>query len=275
VRKGACVFLLPVILAFSVNVKASGEFKSLGGRSAGMSGIAVAVYDQWSAANNQASNAWNEGIFCGIFFENRYMVRELSYESIVFSACVRPGAFSFICNHFGTSIYSELKTGIAYARKFGKRFSAGVQLNYYRFQISDNYSSTNVFNCEAGLLFRPVKQVLVGFHCVNPVPVKLSTASGESLPTLIQIGLSYYFTEELFLSAEIEKCPAGKACARMGAECRFARILSARAGFATSPFRLSIGAGIVISRFSVDFASEYSQVLGFSPAVSVQYQFRK
>ena len=275
VKHGALI-CLGLVLAVQVRqVLAAGEFRPLGGRASGMSGIAVAVPDYWSAANNQAANAWNEGIFCGVFFENRYMVQELSYTSLLFTACIRPGSISFICSHFGTGVYSEFKSGIGYAKKFGRFFSAGVQLNYYRFQISDSYGSKNIFNCEIGLMFKPGKQVRVGFHCINPVPVKLSETSGESLPTLLQLGLAYYFTDDLMLSAEIEKDPVSKACARIGAEYRFAKVLSARAGIATGPFRLSIGAGIVISRFSLDFASEYNQVLGFSPAVSLQYKLRK
>jgi len=260
---------------FLPGAQAAGEFRPVGGRSAGISGISVMLSDQWSAANNQAGNAFNEGVFCGFYYENRYTVRELSYKALVFSACLKPGAFSFICEHFGTGVYSEFKTGVGYARKFGKRFSAGVRLIYYHFRISDDYGSRSIINCEAGLMFRPSRQLSVGFHCVNPVPVKLNRSSGESLPTLLQLGLSYNFTEGLMVLVEVEKDPVNKACARIGAEYRFAGILSARAGLATGPFRFSMGAGIVIKRFSLDFASEYNQALGFSPAVSIQYQLRK
>lgn len=266
------VFGLLLIPAASL---AAGEPRVIGGRAAGMCGISVAATDPWSAANNQAANAWNKGILCGVYFEDRYLLKELSCKALVFSACTKQGVFSASCMQFGSGVYSELKSGIAYARKFGKSFSAGVQLDYYRFSISEDYGSKNILNCELGLMFRPGKQVWIGFHCINPVPVKLSETSGESLPTLIQLGLAYYFTEDLMLSAEIEKDPASKACARIGGECRFAKILSARAGFATGPFRFSIGAGILMKRFSIDIASEYSQALGFSPAVSIQYEFRK
>ena len=266
------VFWMPGISALT---QAAGEAKITGGRAAGMCGIAVAVNDLWSAAGNQAGNAWNKGILCGVYFEDRYLLRELSYKALVFSACTRQGAFSASFMQFGSGVYSELKSGIGYARKFGKSFSAGIQLDYYHFSISEDYGSRNILNCELGLLFRPGKQVWIGFHCINPVPVKLSEASGESLPTLIQLGLTYCLTEDLLLSAEIEKDPVRKACARIGGEFRFAKILSARAGFATGPFRFSIGAGIVMKKISVDIASEYSQALGFSPAVSIQYEFRK
>ncbi|MCX6281989.1 MAG: hypothetical protein NTU51_08495 [Bacteroidetes bacterium] len=264
-----------MILMIVTEGYAAGEYRPLGGRAAGLSGLSVALADQWSAANNQAGNAFNEGIFCGAYFENRFMVSELSCKALVVSACLRPGSFSLTCLHFGSGIYSELKTGIGYARKFGKRFSAGIQLVYYRFMIADGYGSKNAINCEGGLIFKPAKQIVVAFHCINPVPVKLITATGETLPVLYQLGLSYSFTKEILVSAEIEKGPEGKACARIGGEWRFAGILSARAGIATAPFRLSIGAGIVLKRFSVDFASEYNQVLGFSPAVSLQFLFKK
>jgi len=264
-----------VLLTNVIQLHAAGEFRPLGGRAAGMAGISIAVSDYWSATNNQAGNAWNQGIFCGVFFENRYMIRELSYKALCFTACTRPGAFSLNCVYFGTGVYNELKTGIGYAKKFGKHISAGVQLDYYRFRISEDYGSKNIFNCELGLMLSAGKQIRIGFHCVNPVPVKLSETSGESIPTLFRLGLAYYFTGDLVVSAEIEKDPLSKACARIGAEYCFAKILSARAGIASGPFRLSIGAGIVMSRFTLDFASEYNQVLGFSPAISLQYRLRK
>ncbi|MCX6283903.1 MAG: hypothetical protein NTW31_06700 [Bacteroidetes bacterium] len=262
-------------LGFSQEALAAGEYRPMGGRASGLAGISVALSDQWSAANNQAGNAFNNGIICGVYFENRFLVKELSYKAMVFSACLKPGAFSFLFQHFGTGKYSEMKTAVAYARKFGKRFSAGIQLTYYRFLIGDGYGSKSLINCEAGLQFRPSKQLSLGFHIINPVPVKINTFSGESLASLFQLGISYNFTESLMVSAEVEKDPLSSVCARLGAECRFAGILSARAGVATGPFRLSIGAGILIKRFSLDFASEYSQVLGFSPAVSLQYQLGK
>ncbi len=274
-RKTALGIAGLVLLTRLMQLHAAGEFRPLGGRAAGMAGISTAIPDYWSAANNQAGNAWNQGLFCGVYFENRYMLRELSYKALFFTACTRPGAFSFNCVYFGTGIYSELKTGLAYARKFGKHLSAGLQLDYYRFRISEDYGSKNIFNCELGLMFSPSKQIRIGFHCVNPVPVKLSETSGESIPSLFRLGLAYNFTGDLVVSAEIEKDPLSKACGRIGAEYRFAKILSARVGIASGPFRLSMGAGIVMSRFSLDFASEYNQVLGFSPAISLQYQLRK
>lgn len=240
-----------------------------------MSGISVALPDQWSAIGNQAGNAWNSGIFAGVYFENRFIIKELSYESLFISACMKPGAFSVSFTHSGTGIYSELQTGLGYARKFGKWFSAGIRLKYLLLRIGDGYGSKNMFNCDIGLMFRPSKQVSIGFSCINPVPVRISEFTGETQCTLFQLGLAYFFSDDLLLSAEVSKGPVGKVCARIGTEFRFAKVLSARAGLATAPFRLSIGAGIVIQRCSVDIASEYNQVLGFSPAISVQYRFGK
>ncbi|MEI7490584.1 MAG: hypothetical protein WCK92_04235 [Bacteroidota bacterium] len=262
-------------LVFPAGGMAAGGYRPLGGRASGLGGISAALSDQWSAANNQAGNAFNNGMICGVYFENRFMVKELSYKAMVFSACLKPGAFSFVFQHFGTGGYIEMKTAAGYARKFGKRFSAGIQLSYYSFRFGDGYGSKSIINCEAGLQFRPSKQLSIGFHLVNPVPVKINTFSGESLACLIRLGIAYNFTDALMVSAEVEKDPVSSVCARIGAECRFAGILSARAGVATTPFRLSIGAGIQIKRFSLDFASEYNQVLGFSPAVSIQYLLGK
>ena len=274
-RMGVTIFLIMISFLSDFTTRAAGEFRVAGGRASGLSGISVALSDGWSAANNQAGSAFSRGIFCGVFFENRFLLRELSNKTLVFAANTKPGVFSVVFSHFGSTVYSELKTGLGYARKFGKNFSAGVQLDYYRFNISGDYGTANLFDCEAGLLFWPLKQMSVGFHCLNPVPVKISESSGGTLPALFRLGLCYWFTDDILVSAEIEKGPESKARGKLGAECRFAGILYARAGVSTGPFSLSIGAGIIINRICIDFATEYNQALGFSPAVSVQYQVRK
>jgi hypothetical protein len=268
------VLVISVFLLIHLPGICGGEYKVLGARAIGMGGVSVTTSDLWSAGNNQAGNAWTPGISCGIFFENRFMVKELSYKSFALTVNGKPGAFSAVCIHFGTSLYNETKAGCSYSRKFGNHFSTGIQLNYYRIQIGDGYGCKNLFNCELGLMFRPDRHFVAGFHCVNPVPVRISLVSDESLPTLIQLGLSYCYSEVLILSAEIEKDILNKPLIRIGAEYRFARILSARTGISTGPFQFSIGAGILVNRFSIDLASEYHQYLGFSPSVSIQYQIR-
>jgi hypothetical protein len=269
--------ILPVICFFCLlhfQGKCDGEFKVLGARASGMGGVSVTAYDQWSAGNNQAGNAWIPGISCGLFYENRFMVKELSYQAFAVTMNGKPGAFSAVCVHFGTSLYNETKAGCAYSRKFGKHFSTGVQVDYYRIQIADGYGSKNLFNCELGLMFMPDRHWVVGFHCLNPVPVRILSDMDESLSTLILLGLSYCYSDALILSAEVEKDILNKPLVRIGAEYRFARILSARIGVNTVPFQFSIGAGILAGRFSIDLASEYHQYLGFSPSVSLQYQIR-
>ena len=186
---------------------AEGDFKILGARATGMGGASVTFSDQWSAGNNQAGNVWSPGISCGIFYENRFLARELSYQALCLTLNGKPGAFSAVCTHFRTSVYNETKAGCSYSRKFGNQFSAGVQLDYYRFQIADGYGMKNLFNCELGLMFRPDRHWTAGFQCVNPAPVKVLD---EPLPAFIRLGLSYFYSDALILSAEIEKDFANK-----------------------------------------------------------------
>jgi len=177
------------------------------------------------------------------------MASELSCQALCLTLNGKPGAFSIVCTHFGTSVYNETKAGCSYSRKFGRQFSSGVQLDYYRIQIADGYGSKNMFNCELGLMFRPDRHWTAGFQCVNPVPVKIISSADEQLPSYIRLGLSYFYSDALILSAEIEKDFLNKPTIRIGAEYRFVKTLSARAGISTAPLQFSLGAGIFTTVF--------------------------
>lgn len=274
--KPSVAILITVIFLLRLTVQHGlAGTRPAGARSAGMAGISSCLCDTWSGGNNQAGNAWNHGLSCGFSAENLYMLDDLSYCNLTLSASFKPGAFALVLRHFGGKEYNEIFGGVSYSRKFGKHFSAGIQLDYYRYSFAAGYGSRSLVNCEAGMMYRPGSHVTLGFHIVNPVPVRLGSAGQETLPVLLLLGLTYHFTPDLLLAAEYEKNPQGPGCFRMAGECRFAHVLSARAGISTSPLRMSLGTGIIIGRLSFDLASEYNQMLGFSPAISVQYLLRK
>lgn len=274
-RSLSCALLWIISIFHPYIALSGGEFRAAGGRAAGMSGVAVAVIDPWSAINNQAGCSWSKGISVGASFENLFLLGQLSQKVFYFTVSGRFGAFSVTGRHTGTAAYNEVKGGLSYSKKFGAKFSAGIQLNYYRFGQPADYISVNLMNCEGGAIFMPVKTLVIGFHCMNPVPVKLSRESGESLPGLYRLGVTYFFLSNLFLSAEIGKSSDGPAKFRIGSECLLAGKFSIRAGFSTSPSTFSMGAGVALNRFSFDIATAYNLLLGFSPCISLQYQFSR
>jgi hypothetical protein len=245
-----------------------------GGRSLAMGGASVAGCDFWSVSNNQAGTAWLRDVSAGMSFENRFLLNELMFEQMGIVLPLKPGTIGLVVNRFGNNLYSELKTGLSFARKFGKHFSAGIQLDYLRIHISDDYGTRNLLSCEIGLFFQADKHLRIGLQLLNPIPVKIFENPAELLPPDICFGLSYSFSDDFLTTIEIEKDLENPLAFRAGAEYHFTGMAYARFGISASPVSFTFGAGLEFGKLKFDLASGYHQALGFSPSGSIIYSFR-
>jgi len=247
-----------------------------GARSTGLANASVTIGDCWSAFHNQAALAWMDRISAGASYDSRFTIANLSTKGFVFAVPLKAGTFALSGDVFGYSQYNEKKAGIAFAKKLGEKFSAGVQLDYLNTFINDdNYGSHTTFAVEAGLLAEPFKNFRIGLHVYNLSRAKLAQYADEKIPTIFRLGGSYRFSEKLFWSVEEEKDIDQKAVFKSGLEYHVADVLYLRGGIGTNPTLFSFGFGLKIGNLFLDMASTYHQVLGFSPALSLTYQFGK
>lgn len=93
-----------------------------------MGNASVAISDLWSAFNNQAGLAWLETSHAGVYYENRFLMKELGYKELV-AYPLKSGTIGLSFNHFGYSAYNESKIGLAFAKAFGKYLAFGLQLD--------------------------------------------------------------------------------------------------------------------------------------------------
>lgn len=262
-------------LLFLVAVKlTAGDNPPLGARTQGLGGCGTALHaDVWGVQNNQASLAELQSMSFGIFYESRFMMSELGMKGFAMGMPTKYGSFGLNVNSFGYSLYGETKAGFAYARKLGEHFSMGVQLDYFNTRIGENYGSSSTVGGEIGILAEPVKNLTIGLHLFNPTRSKLSGNLSERIPTIMRFGASYKFSEQCFVIAEAEKDVDYKATFRAGVEYRPFEVFYIRAGAASNPGLISMGFGVVLKKFRLDIASSFHSVLGFSPAVGLQYGF--
>lgn len=265
--------LLLAFLGCSLNMSA-GDNPPLGARTLAMGGCGTALSsDVWGVQNNQASISGIESFQAGVFYETRFMMSELGMKGFAAALPTKYGSFGLNVNSFGYSQYSETKAGIAYARKLGQRFSMGVQLDYYNTRIGENYGSSSGVAGEIGILAEPVKNLTVGLHLFNPTRTRLNGNLDERLPTIMRFGMSYKFSEQVFVIAEAEKDVDYKTTFRGGIEYRPLPAFYIRAGAASNPGLVSMGFGVVLKKFRLDIASSFHSVLGFSPSIGLQYGF--
>ena len=264
-----------ILFMQSIYVHGTGGGILPGGRISAMGSAAVATTGIWSVATNQAGIAWSQGWQAGLYAENRFLVKELCYEAVALTWSGRPGAFGIVVSYSGFQLFNEITAGITYARKFGRRFSVGVQLYYNRIQLGEEYGSKSLVSGKIGLMYKPDDSWTLGVQVCNPVPVKISDYPEERLPVLFRLGIGYNISGKVLVLLEGEKDLEHKPVIRTGLEIKLASMVWGRLGVISDPFMVTGGIGLMLGKIRIDIATQFHMVLGFSPSLSVVYSIKK
>jgi len=267
------VFILLIFLGLLKGADAQAEWNSLGSRAAGMGFSSVATSDFWSINNNQAGLAFYDKTAAGVYFENRFVLKELGTQAGAFVLKTKYGVLGATVIYSGDANYNTTKAGLAYALKLGKHLSAGIQLDYIGTALGEEYGKRSNFTFDAGIMAKITEQLTFGVHTFNPLHVKLSETSNETIPTTMNAGFGFAFSDKLLLTAEAYKNSEFPMVFRTGAEYKLGKVAYARVGLTTNPARYTFGFGIEIKKLTLDISSAIHTVLGYSPQVSMQYSF--
>lgn len=255
-------------------VKAGGEVYPIGSRQAGMGRTSVAITDFWNIQNNQAGIALIDKISFGIYYESRFLVNELSMKSIAVMVPTKIGVLGASFNHFGYSLYSDMKIGLVYARSFGQYFRIGLQLDYLQTTLGENYGRKSSVTFELGIQSNVTETVTIGAYVYNPIQVKLADYDSEKIPAIFRLGIGWQISKNFFVTVEAEKNTViNPIIARGGLEYGFNEKFFIRAGFSTMQEIFSMGFGINIKFLRFDISAVMHQSLGFSPQSSLIFQF--
>lgn len=265
--------LLPLML-MPLLALAGNDNLHFGARSAGMAHSSVTLSDVWSTHHNQAGLAWFKTPQAGVFFQNRFMLKNLNYMGFAYAHPTKSGAFGISYTSFGSKLYGESKAGLSYAIKFNDKISGGVQMNYHNTRIL-NYGSTSAFTIELGMQAKLTKKLMIGAHLFNPTRTKMANYNDERIPTIFRMGLNYKFSDKVFMTTEVEKDIDYRAVFRAGIEYMASDKVYFRGGVGTNPTLAAFGLGVKLENFQFDIASTYHQVLGFTPEISLNYNFSK
>lgn len=262
-----------IVLGFFATARSQSEWIAHGGRSAAMGLSSAAVSDFWSVTNNQAGMAFYDKTAAGVYFENRYLIKELGTQAGAFTLKTKFGVLGATVGYSGDASFSTTKAGLAYARKFGNRFSAGVQLDYIATVLGEEYGKRGNITFDAGIMVKLTDQLTFGAHTFNPLHVQLSEYNNERIPSTVNAGFGYTFSDKLLLTAEACKNSEFPMEFRSGVEYKLGNVAFARVGLSTNPARYTFGFGIAMKNLTLDLSSSVHSQLGYSPQVSMQYAF--
>ena len=269
-------FLLGITSAFCIMnfAFATGDNFTAGARATAMGDASVTLSDVFSTTTNQAGLAYMTNYSVGIYADRKFVNASINNfnGALALPISNKVGAFGLSANYYGYKYYNETKIGLAYSRKFGEKFSIGLQFDFLRMMIFEN-GSRNFYTFEMGFQYKPWKVLSIGAHIYNPVPYKVDKVFGERLPTVIKFGLGYEPSPKVLLAAEYAQDIHYKPQFKAGIEYRPIKYLHVRAGAQTTPFSASFGLGVNVKGLNIDLASSYHPVLGFTPQAAIIYSF--
>ncbi len=245
-----------------------------GARPTSMGGCAVVNEDVWGTFHNQASLVHIEAISAAVFYENRFMLKELSDRGATLAVPLKNSAFGLSYRSFGYNAFNHAKAGLSYALKLSSKFSFGIQFNYHTLRLGENYGTTTKISFEGGFLYRYNTKLSLAAHVLNPTRTQIADFNNERLPTLLRLGAGYKFSDKVVLNAEVKKPSDAAASIHGGLEYWVANEVAIRVGF-NSLNTFSFGFGWKLKMLQIDAAAGFNSVLGFTPQISITYSGKK
>jgi len=266
------VLVFVFVLFFVAQINAQ---NFMGARSNGVSNASVTYADNWSQFSNQAGIADVNELTLSAGFQNAYFIKELSTNAIAFALPTKSGTFGVNYTYFGYTKFNQNKFGLAYGKKLGKRISAGIQINYLYTHIEGEYGSQGMATGEIGIITEPIDDFFLAAHVSNFWRAEYSSPDDIYLPMRFKFGASYLLYKTALLSAEVEKDLDLPVIFRSGLEYNMLDKFYLRFGIATNPMLFSFGFGYRMNPFNVDIAFSKHPILGYSPAISLEYSIKK
>ena len=274
-------FLLPALLLCILSPFSFAQVNfPIGSRAAALANAVVMDSGLWAVSHNQAGLGDYHCLSIGFHNENKYVIPEAALHALVLSVPLKQGTFGFSYSYFGYTLYNESKFGAGFGRRFGEKFSAGIQLNYHYIYISSlypnagDYENQHALTVEGGIQYKPIRAIRIGVHVFNPSRSRLSPSSKDTLMTTVRAGLSYCPFKKLWMAIETEKSLNHNLQIKTGIEYEIYEGLFLRTGIITHPVQNTFGLGFNISRIKADVAFSHDPVLGFTPHLSFEIRLR-
>ena len=266
------IFLL---IALSLAAISYGQvYPQLGARANALGGASLSLVDVWSVYNNPGSFGLLEKTAVGVSYENRFLLKELSTQSLTFGYHTKDaGNFGLHFQQYGFNLYREIQGGFTYGMKFYDNFSGGVSINYHRIVLGENYASKNSISAALGMCYKLNDELNFSMRILNINRAKLLVSEDERLPTTFCLGAVYNFSKTALWTLEAEKGLVHPMNIKSGLEIQAHEIFAVRLGVNSYPLQASAGFGLNLSHFHFDMATMWHAQLGLSPSLGIHYEF--
>jgi hypothetical protein len=271
------LFKKVLVLLFYISVSNSSATNyntAVGANHIAMGNATVGYSDVWSLYSNQANITDIKNSTVSVFMRNDFLNTNITTSAIAFVQPSSKGHFGFSVLRTGNKNYNDNKIGLAYARSFGKMFSAALQLNAYNTRIGDIYGSILSFGFEAAIKAQLSEKTTLGVHLFNPNNSKISNNTNERINSNLRLGISHKINAKVVSLLEIEKNLVNKPIYKAGVNYQLSKqfYMAGGVNFINS-VQYAFGFGYTKNNLKIDVATQVNTQLGFSPSANLQYSF--
>lgn len=244
---------------------------TIGARSVaiGQTGTAVPG-DQWAIFSNTALMTTDQRQVS--FYGFRYVgFTEISDLAASGSYPADFGTFGAAFHRFGFDLFNETHLRLAYKRQFN-HVHAGLGINYAHVQQGGGYGSAGALGIHLGIAAQIIESVWLGARATN-INQPTYDNTEEYLPRELAIGISYFPSDRLMLTADAVKDVRFPLSVRTGAEIELINGLHARTGITTQPETYAGGFGYRTAQWQINIGVQQHIPLGLSPAIDLGVTF--
>ncbi len=175
----------------------------------------------------------------------------------------------------GNELLRSLRGGLGYSMKLSEKFYAGVQFNYNRIALAENYGTQSTITAECGVFVALTENWKLGASVFNLGRAKLTDFQDERLATQLRLGSSISLSKLVFLCLEAQKDVEHPLRIKAGLEYLPNKSIAFRAGCKLNPLEISSGFGCIWPAFQLDVATQYHQFLGWTPQVTFTFRTKE
>lgn len=273
-KKGQSIFRLILWLFCFCMQKSAFAQMEVSVRSVALSACTANLQDEWSLFQNPAGTAFLKNYSAGISYKNNYLAKELSHQSFVANFPTKNrGVPSVGYSQFGYELYRQQDLFAGWSRFFSDKISAGLTIHYTRIHLGEVLGNSMVLKSRLGVQIKLTSAMQLGVIIDNPLRPKNGKISEGRSTAGFYAGLKYQFSQKLASYIQAEQISEQAPSFRLALEYSPVEHFFLRGGLASKPLSESFGFGFVWRQIKVDISSAYHQQLGFSPALSMTYNF--
>lgn len=209
----------------------------------------------------------------GIYGEQRFFLKELSFYRFALAIHSKPGNFGINGYYSGSVEYNSMLVGGAYGRSLGDKADLGIQFDYSSYQLK-GYGKASFVNVQIGGLLHLSEQLHAGLHVKNLAGFR-SNQQSEKLKTVYTAGLGYDASDKFFAGIAFIKEEDQQNNIQALVRYDILNNIGVKMGISTQVPVFYGGVSIGVKNFIIDVLSSYQPQLGITPGLALQYQFEK